>query len=1060
MKYNRLKIVYILVFINLLISSARAQTDDLIPKIIPPYPQSASLGQYGNMAIGLQTGSPNINLEIFNLEEGKIKIPVSVAYNSNGVKVDGISKQLGIDWTLIAGGVISRQINDEDDLKKPFYNPFIDSLICEAESQVAKNISAIPGIDTEKDIFSYSVGNLSGKFFFDGGIIRQVNQNDIKINLSTEIIGGAQYKFFTITDIEGTMYIFGGVDAVENTTIQNLCGPNGLPSSNGDTAWYLTKIKNISGEEVNFTYYRSLFAIDYIHQKVSLLYREDMYASDPILQPPCYTKQSHNSVYLKQISVNDIRVNFTYSTILSGLQESVQLSNISILDSGGGDYKSFEFTYYPVFSNKRVFLKEIIENNSSTEYSFSKYAFEYYNYNNLPLRNSFAQDIYGYYNGATSNTNLIYNNMQIGVEEGLDYSTELPERFKDITSNRNPNSNFVYYGMLKSITYPTKGKTEFVYEPNTVYMNRWIVPPPISVQIGSEANSEMLNESSISDITIPFGQKVKVYAHAELLPVGPPICETDLTYPWTPQCNAVLVKDEDGQSFGHVTGNKTGVELLAHVPQGTYTFRVKSIRKCLQTYARLTYFDQKPYKIMVNEPVAGVRVQKTLDYDNNGNISIKRYIYSNFEHSEISSGEFSTISPTLTANTSVTHTRTKAGFFSSVVITSSSKTPLNGFDGSIVKYKSVIESLGENFEYGGIINQYSSSRDEGPVPICDYRLRGTSYSNTPDGKILSRIQFTKSGNVITPIKSEDFRYQNHVASNFTLSNYVGGILTNSQIDNLEAFYYSITEYRLRSQLLTLSKKITTLYDQKGLNPIVTTENYEYNSPYHSQLSLKSVQNSAGDFTHTRLYYAPDLPNDPFMFQNRNNNIIKDPVITEVLYNGDKIFEERTIFAQFGAGVGRILPSEIYSAKFPNGFPDVPNVGNLQRKIKFDNYNSKNNILQYTLENGTSTSFLWGYKGIKLIAKIENATYEEVKTSLGKTDGQIESLTQIPENFRSLLPLTFITSLTYSPLRGITSTTDPKGDRIYYDYDLFGRLQLIKDKQSNLLREFKYNFKME
>jgi len=93
----------------------------------------------------------------------------------------------------------------------------------------------------------------------------------------------------------------------------------------------------------------------------------------------------------------------------------------------------------------------------------------------------------------------------------------------------------------------------------------------------------------------------------------------------------------------------------------------------------------------------------------------------------------------------------------------------------------------------------------------------------------------------------------------------------------------------------------------------------------------------------------------------------------------KLSEQLTVYDNSAATNNLILPKTIYAAKFPNAFPSILNVGNLEKKISFDQYDSKGNILQYTLENGIPVSIIWGYNKTQPIAKIENAAYSQVSS---------------------------------------------------------------------------------
>ena len=54
----------------------------------------------------------------------------------------------------------------------------------------------------------------------------------------------------------------------------------------------------------------------------------------------------------------------------------------------------------------------------------------------------------------------------------------------------------------------------------------------------------------------------------------------------------------------------------------------------------------------------------------------------------------------------------------------------------------------------------------------------------------------------------------------------------------------------------------------------------------------------------------------------------------------------------------------------------------------------------------------------------------------------------------------VTSYTYKPLIGVTSETDPQGKTIYYEYDGFNRLKLIRDKDNKILKTFDYKYQQQ
>ena len=59
--------------------------------------------------------------------------------------------------------------------------------------------------------------------------------------------------------------------------------------------------------------------------------------------------------------------------------------------------------------------------------------------------------------------------------------------------------------------------------------------------------------------------------------------------------------------------------------------------------------------------------------------------------------------------------------------------------------------------------------------------------------------------------------------------------------------------------------------------------------------------------------------------------------------------------------------------------------------------------------------------------------------------------------RTNLTSGLVSTYTYSPLRGLTSETVPNGLTTFYEYDAFGRLKLIKDKDGKILKQIDYQF---
>ncbi|MNL21120.1 hypothetical protein D3C87_1423950 [compost metagenome] len=193
-----------------------------------------------------------------------------------------------------------------------------------------------------------------------------------------------------------------------------------------------------------------------------------------------------------------------------------------------------------------------------------------------------------------------------------------------------------------------------------------------------------------------------------------------------------------------------------------------------------------------------------------------------------------------------------------------------------------------------------------------------------------------------------------------------------------------------------------------------------------------------------------------------------PLNTQVFKGGAKISEQLTNYDKSVATNNLLLPKTVYANKGSSGI-DL----NLDKKVTYDLYDEKGNVLQYTPESGIPVSIIWGYNKTQPIAKIENMAYAAIPAetitnlqTLSNNDNDNcmtegcneQKLRKALDLFRDSLPNAFISTYTYNPLVGVTSITDPKGFSSYYEYDEELRLKWIKDNKGKLITENIYHYK--
>ena len=776
---------------------------------------------------------------------------------------------------------------------------------------------------------------------------------------------------------------------------------------------------------------------------------------------------------LNEIIINDKKIKFNYQKLEEiNSYRSKQLVSIDVYNTPSNILKKYNFNYdaftlpatYSMWMNsytnadeKRIFLKNVQEVIPSTNEQTTRYAFDYYSPELIPPRHSFAKDIWGYFNGA-HNLNIVYNNLVNNSTPN--YTDGLYNAFNNVHSERFPNSTYTLNGMLKNIYYPTKGKTEFIYEANSVSKDKLITPG--NVGVASFAVSETVGYNSIH-----YSHSFTVQQNATVtfsLVAWRDCGIDDPVHP--PQALADIINADTGATVKSLFANETPAQTTASLVTGVnYKIKFKISRPCLGANANIVGPATPPYTIKINDPVGGVRVSKTLDYDNNGNVEIKKYFYGTLNKPDISSGILSTINPNYQSNIDLfrkTVTGPGGGTNDHITYTmfSNVKTSLFSLDGYSIMYPSVIESFGENFEKGGILHLFYANQDETPIPICEDLIRGVAFSNSfLTGNKYASYNFKKNGNNFITVSSEEYNYTHNELFDKSVDNYIARL----KIIQNTGFYlsfYGVNKYQLRSQFHYLSSKKNTIYDKNGQNPVKTETEYFYNNPLHYQLSKTLITEPDLRIEEKSFQYAHEKGNTKLI----NANMIGIPLETTVVKK------------QNSTDVGKVISKLETKYDEPTHlFPTSVLSQNLQTNVMsteltYDQYDSSGNLLQYTTKDGIVTSIIWGYNGTQPIAKIVGLAYNFVSglatdiITASNNDASNPStenaLISTLESFRNLQQLkeTQISTYTYDPLIGVTSITPPSGIREIYKYDSANRLENIKDINGKLLKEFKYNYK--
>ncbi len=258
-----------------------------------PGPEIAGLGEYGKIPVSLYTGIPDISIPLYELEVGAYSLPLSAAYHLASVKPHSQPGCLGLGWSLVAGGYITRVVHGLYDEKchtngyAPGYYAHASRLKNITTEQFVEDTKHILDMENKyyelsADEFSFNFCGYSGNFYYKGdGEWCVVSDQDIRVEF-TPVDGegfinsaelekridlrgwgarGSNDRFFnkfTLITPDGCRYEFGGLQATEYSVPY-------YARYNSDlipTTWRLSKITTVDQRVITFTYDTSSIMLD------------------------------------------------------------------------------------------------------------------------------------------------------------------------------------------------------------------------------------------------------------------------------------------------------------------------------------------------------------------------------------------------------------------------------------------------------------------------------------------------------------------------------------------------------------------------------------------------------------------------------------------------------------------------------------------------------------------------------------------------------------------------------------------------------------------------------
>jgi YD repeat-containing protein len=1117
----------IIVFLLLLPLATLAQTT--IPDytktidILPPSPNSASLGKYGDMNVGLVSGTANINIPLQGFSSNNIKLPISLSYSSNGLKVDELASRVGLSWTLNAGGAITRTVMGNIDENTTRLSPPADvpnqtqNLLNFAQTLLSDSFDAQP------DIFSFNFDGYTGRFLLDS------NRNPVILTYSAlkieQNFTGTAWNF-KVTAPDGVQYYFGGTAATETTNkSQTGCGrilPHPAP-----TAWYLNEIVHPNRDTVYFGY--SMMSYQYetgVNQTMYSRLITSVVASSGTNSPPnppnttCISALQTTTPILNQISsTSGGKILFSYISRSDNIDRL--LSRIEYYQPGQTTlYKSYNLTYQNVHTTlfnsfvlpsdtalcNRPFLMRLDEGTSANS-QLKTHLFSYNSLNQLPERLSFAQDSYGYFNGA-HNTTLI---------PPPDYATE-QSFFTGATANRNPNPAYSVCGTLSKIQYPTGGTDSLIYEGNT-YPGTVSSPPGTASQSVSGTGIGRLTPNSIKspNFTIAGGASVTISASCsynassgyqlDAIHNIAHIAIRDSTTNTTVYSNSV----PNGNTITSSTVlNGTDLYYLQLTPYGAAAQAVFSVSYPVSS---------PPTNQTVNTIAPGLRINAIITKSNAGdnNPQIKSYYYYNSSSPAISSGnfvynqQFFKYQPIYSTQGLTVGYYIVPSEYDYYTMYSYSLTNLYVYPAAVY-YSSVIESSGYNFANGGVEHHFQLRPDLPGLSVLGDPIPGISLSSHSweNALELYSCTFKMVNNAMTPVKKVFTHYNVDSRVNNQFDSYVVNTryaITYSYTPPIASEFsaYDLAGYSNFQKWVYVDSVRTWNYDQTGQNYLEELSTYSYGNPSHALLTKSTATTSDGRIMTNRVIYPADttLAGDEETARQAliANYMIGTKLISQQYLNSSVLNTTKTSYSVYPNGL--VLP-HFYNVQIGND--------TTEKRVVFYNYNNNGGLLYQSLINGPLTSYQWGYNNMYPVASVKNAKNTDIfydsfeegdgTSSICKTGhygfngAYVKTLNNLDagnyilsywllltngtwslvispvtvtgtsypitisgqiDDVRFYPAAALMTTYTYDPLIGMTSSADAKGEITYYEYDGFQRLMNVRDKDGNIIKHTDYHY---
>jgi YD repeat-containing protein len=1048
---------------------AQNEAFEQMSKVALSSPQAAGFAKQVEFPVSYFNGTNNVSIPIYEIVSGDIKLPISLSCNTGGTKTAEEASWVGFQWNLNVGGSISRQIQGDDDWwgGNNYFGKIFQNANANMYDTVSGNVYTVGcsqynenGLitnlyntlsggtpDGEPDLFVYNFGGqYSGKFFVAGDSTYNLTRQNIRFTVTPDSI-------VAITP-DGFRYSFAEYEWSWTATGVS------MPSQSNHTAFYLTRIESPTGKKVVLKYktFKELYLANQSSWSSQFININSAFLSSDnvcVLQLPSLVEHTSAEYYYHnqpgtaeytfgRSTVQNISATFTRLLYLDRIEfdngyaefeksprsdlYGLKLDRIKVYRKDGSLFKNVHFSYdyfigysavdlyswevkykagyvaeYPEdYRKKRLKLLSLATDEAP-------YSFEYYEGTNyqLPYKTSFCSDYWGFFNGGHYNTTLVPDFRRYLA------LADVPGIFSSwVGANREPDTVKVKSGMLRKITYPTKGSEEYYYEGNQYTNLEGNVAQVIErrdihltdIGPGNQQASFTLTSPSYAYITGDLfcdcggnscdcqgspaeinwdcGCGISNPCYGNPVNTLYVIVEKQVSGGGYSQYQDLLwdLSKSEIRSCSQNSGgffSRNGVSLEAGTYRITANYPDNKTGSYGSKMAHISFsYDEVTGGVNSASAGPGVRIKKITKYDPETGQSLSRkYLYTGgklmrFPQFYEVNRRWKEGVVNFPMNASVWY----AGLVWNYFLYASTITPYSfSANGNLMGYETVTEVFSDG-QIGKIAYDFHITPDKfNNIPLS--LIPGTPSAPDLKNGFLKKTTFYDKNNV--PLKEIKNTPVIISPKSYWCFKFENGLDKNSPFDPTKfCDNTNLNLYPLQLGKLTTKQSVET--ELLNGESFTTVRKYEYNGI--GLLKKETTTNSDGRQTTTEMKYPMDYTaTSGWLFDLKQKNVIESPIERMTKLNGNTIGGS---FVKYKTANNRTTPNEVYSieAETPSVVPSTAPSGAIPSAFKLNGtieYDANGNISYTRATDNVVTSYLRGYNNLLPIAVVQNALPEQI-----------------------------------------------------------------------------------